>query len=153
MEVRPLTLADSHQIASWRYPGRYGTYDVDELVTAERGFWAVYDEGQLVGYCCFGDEARVPGVIEEPGILDVGYGMKPDLMGRGFGRDFIRSILEFGAGEFGPRRWRLLILDWNARSLAAARSVGFDEEGTIRSTEGVFVVMTGTTDESAPSRE
>ena len=68
-------------------------------------------------------------------------------------RDFIRSILEFGAGEFGPRRWRLLILDWNARSLAAARSVGFDEEGTIRSTEGVFVVMTGTMDESAPSRE
>ena len=153
MEVLPLTLADSRQIASWHYPGRYATYDVDEMVTAERGFWAVYHEGQLVGYCCFGDEARVPGVVEEPGVLDVGYGMKPDLMGLGLGRDFIGSILEFGAGEFNPRRFRLLILDWNARSLAAARSVGFDEEGIVRSTEGMFVVMTSAMDESPPSHE
>lgn len=151
MEVLPLTLADSRQIASWRYPGRYATYDVSEIVTAERGFWAVHDEGQLVGYCCFGDEARVPGVVEEPGVLDVGYGMKPDLMGRGLGRGFIRSILEFGAGEYDPRRSRLLILAWNARSLAAARSVGFDEVGVVRSAEGMFVVMTKAMDETPPS--
>jgi hypothetical protein len=36
----------------------------------------------------------------------------------------------------------VLVLDWNGRSRGAARSVGFEEEGTILSTEGTFVVMT-----------
>ena len=38
-------------------------------------------EGELVGYGCFGAPARVPEVDEEAGALDVGYGMRPDLMG------------------------------------------------------------------------
>ena len=152
MEVRPLTPADAREIATWRYPGPYATYDVAEVMTPERGYRSVHDGGRLVGYCCFGYEARVPGVDEEPDVLDVGYGMRPDLMGRGAGRDFIRSILEFAAAEFSPRRSRVLILDWNARSRAAARSVGFDEEGTVRSTEGIFVVMTRDNDPSGLDR-
>jgi [ribosomal protein S18]-alanine N-acetyltransferase len=141
MEVQPLTDADTQAIGLWRYAGRYATYDVGEVVTAERGFWAVHDEDGLLGYCCFGHEARVPGVVEEPGILDVGYGMRPDLMGQGLGRGFISSILEFASREFSPRRFRLLILEWNARSRAAARSAGFEEAGTVQSTEGRFVLM------------
>jgi [ribosomal protein S18]-alanine N-acetyltransferase len=142
MEVLPLTPADARSIATWRYPGRYATYDDVEVVSAARGYWAVHHEGTLVGRCCFGHEARVPGVVEEPGILDVGYGMRPDLMGQGLGRDFIGSILELAGREFSPRRFRLLVLEWNGRSRAAARSVGFEEDGTILSTEGTFVVMT-----------
>jgi hypothetical protein len=34
-----------------------------------------------------------------------------------------------------------LILEWNARSRAAARSAGFEEAGTVQSTEGRFIVM------------
>jgi ribosomal-protein-alanine N-acetyltransferase len=142
VEVHPLAPAEAREIVTWRYPGRFATYDVGEVVTAERGFWAVRDGGRLVGYCCFGHEARVPGVVEERGVLDVGYGMKPDLMGQGLGRGFIRSILAFASTEFFPRRFRLLILDWNTRSRAAARSVGFEETGGVESTEGTFVVMT-----------
>jgi ribosomal-protein-alanine N-acetyltransferase len=80
-------------------------------------------------------------VVEEPGILDVGYGLRPDLMGQGLGRGFISSILEFAGREFSPQRFRLLILEWNARSRAGARSAGFEEAGTVQSTEGRFVVM------------
>ena len=142
MDVDVLSPADAREIATWRYPDRYATYDVDEVVTAERGFWAVREEGRLVGYCCFGHEARVPGAVEEPGVLDVGYGMRPDLMGRGLGRNFIDSILEFAAAKLSAQRFRLLILDWNARSRAAAHSSGFEEAGTVDSTQGTFVVMT-----------
>lgn len=142
MDVLPATAADGTQIAAWRYPGRYATYDVGEVVTPERGFWAVHNDGELVGYCCFGQEAGVPGVVEEASVLDVGYGLRPDLMGQGFGRGFIGSILEFAGREFSPRRFRMLILEWNGRSRAAARSVGFEEGGTVENDEGTFVVMT-----------
>jgi RimJ/RimL family protein N-acetyltransferase len=142
MEVRPLTPDDADAIASWKYPGRYATYDEVGVPSAARSIWAVYDDGELIGSCCYGEAARVPGVEEEEGIVDVGYGMRPDLMGRGLGRDFVGSILEFARDEFSPQRFRLVILDWNRRSRAAARSVGFEQEGTIRNAEGTFVVMT-----------
>jgi [ribosomal protein S18]-alanine N-acetyltransferase len=141
VEVRPLTETDADKIAAWRYPGRYATYDVGEVVTPERGFWAIEHEADLVGYCCFGHEARVPGVVEEEGILDVGYGLRPDLMGQGLGREFVRVILDFAIRQFSPRRLRLLILAWNDRSRKVAEALGFEKEGILRSTEGDFYVM------------
>jgi RimJ/RimL family protein N-acetyltransferase len=141
MEVRPLTQADAEAIASWSYPGRESTYDVGAIVTAEQGIWAVEDSGQLVGYCCFGAEARVPGVDPEEGTLDVGYGMRPDLVGKGSGRAFVGAILAFAVNEFSPQRLRLLILTWNERSRKVAEALGFQEEGIVPSTEGEFRVM------------
>jgi hypothetical protein len=36
----------------------------------------------VAGYACFGVEARVPGLAERPGVLDVGVGMRPELTGQ-----------------------------------------------------------------------
>lgn len=95
MKIRTLTESAAEAIATWRYPGRYKTYDVSDVSTSEAGFWAVEHEATLVGYCCFGQDGRVPGAVEEPGTLDVGYGMRPDLMGPGLGREFVGAILDF----------------------------------------------------------
>ena len=141
MKIRTLTEADAEAVAAWRYPGRYQTYDVSEVVTSEAGFWAVEHEAALVGYCCFGHEARVPGAVEEAGILDIGYGMRPDLMGQGLGREFVGAILDFAVLRFSPSRLRLLILDWNDRSRKVAVALGFESEGVLRNTEGDFLVM------------
>jgi len=142
MKIRTLTETDAEAVATWRYPGRYQTYDVSEVVTSEAGFWAVEHEATLVGYCCFGHEARVPGAVEEAGILDIGYGMRPDLTGQGLGREFVGAILDFAVRRFSPSRLRLLILDWNDRSRKVAVALGFRSEGVLRSTEGDFLVMT-----------
>jgi len=83
-------------------PGRYATYNITTPPTEDEGFWAVEDERELVGYCCFGAEARVPGVEAETGTLDVGYGLRPDLVGLRRGRDFVEAILAFGTQRFTP---------------------------------------------------
>jgi ribosomal-protein-alanine N-acetyltransferase len=142
MEIRPLTPTEAETVATWRYPGRYSTYDVDGPVTPAKGWRAVTHQDELVGYCCFGAEARVPGVDEEEGTLDVGYGLRPDLMGRGLGPSFVGAILDFAVNEFHPSRLRLLILDWNERSLKVARALGFEEADVVASAEGGFRVMT-----------
>ncbi len=141
MEVRSLTKSDAAAIATWRYPDRYSTYDVGEILTPERGFWAVAHETELVGYCCFGHEARVPGVHEEDGTLDVGYGMRPDLVGQGLGPVFVTAILDFAVAEFSLPRLRLLILNWNERSRKVAEALGFDEKGVARTSQGDFLIM------------
>jgi ribosomal-protein-alanine N-acetyltransferase len=123
--VRPLRPADEAAILAWRYEGAYATYDVDDPADLEHGHFAVEDGGELVGFCCFGGGARVDGVAEEDGVLDVGYGMRPDLMGQGRGAAFVAVILAFGVERFEPQRLRMSILRWNARSRRAAERQGF----------------------------
>ena len=141
MRVRDLTPVDAVDIAGWRYPGRESTYDIAEIVTPQDGFHAVEHEGSLIGYCCFGVEARVPGVDEQEGTLDVGYGMRPDLVGRGLGRMFVESILAFAVDTFAPTRLRLLILNWNGRSRRVAEALGFEREASVTNDTGTFLVL------------
>ena len=129
MKVRRLTDADVRDITAWRYEGRYSTYDVTGGISPGLGYFAVENDRRLVGYCCFGAEARVPGVGEEEGTLDVGYGLRPDLVGRGLSRSFIGAILAFGIERHRPRRLRVLVLRWNERSRRAAERQGFELTG------------------------
>ena len=141
MEIRALTSTDAAAIASWRYPGRYSTYDVDEPSTLANGHWVVTQAEELIGYCCFGAPARVGGAEGEPGTLDVGYGLAPDRMGRGLGHRFVGAVLEFAFGRYDPERLRVYVLDWNDRSEKVAASHGFAVESVLPSDEGPFLVM------------
>jgi ribosomal-protein-alanine N-acetyltransferase len=141
VDVRALTPADGEDIAGWRYPGRESTYDVGSVVTSEEGYWAVEHEGRLAGYCCVGAEARVPGVEEADGVLDVGYGMRPELVGQGRGRAFVGAILGFAVREFAPERFRMSILDWNERSRRVAEAHGFRQVASVTNDNGTFLVM------------
>ena len=129
MKVRRLTDSDVREVMEWRYEGRYSTYDITGGISPGLGYYAVEDDRRLVGYCCFGAEARVPGVAAETGTLDVGYGLRPDLVGHGLSRQFIPAVLAFGIERYRPSRLRVLILRWNERSRRAALANGFEDAG------------------------
>lgn len=141
MDVRALTSADAATIASWRYPSRYSTYDFDGPPALAGDTWAVAEAEELIGYCCFGAPARAGGAEEEPGTLDVGYGLAPDRMGRGLGHRFVGAILEFALERYEPERLRLYILEWNERSRKVAAGHGFAVESVLVSDEGPILVM------------
>lgn len=128
--LRPLTDDDARRIARWRYDGPWHVYDSrpdDPLLTVEAGYRAVTGEdGTLVGYYCTGAEARVPGLAEEPGVLDVGVGMAPEWVGRGHGLAFARAVLDRIADG---RRLRAVVQAWNERSLRLVDRLGFVHTG------------------------
>ena len=126
MRVRELTVDEAERPLGWRYPEPYATYDAEGPLGRDLGFFAVEDEdGELVGFGCVGAEARVPGVEEETGTIDVGYGMRPDLIGQGLGREFVGAVLAHVAEGHPAARLRMSILRWNARSSRVARAHGF----------------------------
>jgi len=135
VQVRELTGAEQAAIAAWRYPAAYATYDVTDPADLASDHWAVTDGGELVGYCCLGAPARVAGAEAEPGTLDVGYGMAPQLMGRGHGAGFLAAVLAFAERRPGAQRLRLFVLDWNERSRKVAAAHGFVVESAVE-TEG-----------------
>jgi len=141
MQVRRLSEAERVAIGEWRYPGRLSTYELGGPVAPQRPLMAVEHGEELTGYCCFDEEARVRGVEAEAGSLDVGYGLRPELVGRGLGREFVAAILDYAEAEFEPARLRLLIVHWNARSRRLAEVFGFSERTSLVNDEGRFLVM------------
>ena len=150
--VRALTPDDGEAIAGWRYPGPWATYDLTAGV-ADEGYWAVVDEGgTLVGFLTLGQEARVPGLAEDAALLDIGVGMRPDLVGHGLGEQFGTAVLAHAAST-GAHRLRAVVQDWNERSLALCRRLGFVPTGEHHVGEVRYVVLerpTGPVDEPPP---
>lgn len=95
-------------------------------------YHSVYDEdGDLAGYFCFGEDARVPagrqfGVYEREPALDVGLGMRPDLAGRGLGDEFVLAGLRFAKEAYSPPAFRLTVAASNLRAISVYERVGFE---------------------------
>ena len=75
------------------------------------------------------EDARVPGLPEADGTLDVGVGMRPDLVGRGLGPEFATTVLDFAAGR-GATTLRAVVQAWNTRSLRLVERLGVVRTGT-----------------------
>jgi RimJ/RimL family protein N-acetyltransferase len=120
-------------IGRWRHPPPYDTYDFHAgeeraLLIAEYCYHRVLDGEELVGYCCFGDEGRVPGGVYTDDALDMGWGMRPDLNGKGLGQEFATEVVAFAREAYHPRMMRVTIADFNVRSQIVAARVGFSVE-------------------------
>ena len=94
IHVRPFTREEVVIAASWCYPGEPSMYDGEPtdwhqfLAETEQGhgYYAIVDDGDFVGFCCFGPEARVTGQpAGSDDLLDLGGGIRPDLVGQGLG--------------------------------------------------------------------
>ncbi|MFN2149938.1 MAG: GNAT family N-acetyltransferase [Anaerolineales bacterium] len=141
IRIKPITRQDAQDIATWRYARPYAMYSFTNevlpiLMDSKRRYFSVFDEeGQLWGFCCFGREARVPGGSyrhQEPEVLDVGVGMRPEKVGKGQGTRFVAAILTFAHEQFRPRRLRVSIAAFNARSQKMFANLGFKEISRFR---------------------
>ncbi|MHB1163900.1 MAG: GNAT family N-acetyltransferase [Candidatus Nanopelagicales bacterium] len=118
-------------MAEWRYGGPWAVYDGDGTPPGTDGYWAVVDhDEQFVGYYCTGPEARVPGLDGQSDTLDLGVGMRPDLVGAGNGREFAKAVMAHCRQSHQDERVRAVVQSWNERSLRLAASVGFEVAGT-----------------------
>lgn len=134
--IIPLKPELAQEIITWVYDPPYELYDhsresLPGLLNPEYHYHAVIgNDGALVGYCCFGLDAQVPGgdyQEGEPEVFDIGVGMRPDLTGQGFGRRFVSRIEEYAIEKFSPKRLRVTIAGFNQRSLKVFRSCGYQD--------------------------
>jgi RimJ/RimL family protein N-acetyltransferase len=129
----------AREITTWTYDAPYERYDMSldylkGLLNPDYRYHIVFDGNQtLLGFCCFGEDARVPGgtyPMIEPDILDVGVGMHPEFTGQGFGREFVGFILKFAFRTFHPESFRVTVAAFNQRSIKTFKSLGFIETHT-----------------------
>ena len=137
-----MTAAYAADVVTWRYPPPYDCYDMTVadpgfLASPESGFFALTDETGLIGFRSFGPDGQVPGGVYDDSALDTGGGLRPDLTGRGRGREAIQTGLDFGQREFAPAAFRVTVASFNIRALRVVTALGFRAIGSFRtSTDG-----------------
>ena len=143
--LTPITHADARAISNWRYEDPYSVYNgtpasVAALLEPRYLYHSVHDgRGELVGYFCYGEDARVSagkrlGLYEHEDALDIGLGMRPDLTGQGHGEEFVNAGLRHARSIYSPRAFRLTVATFNRRAISVYRRAGFEPVETFGAT-------------------
>ena len=156
LSFKPMTNESARSILGWRYGEPYELYNADPanliddlaaLTDPAYRYFSIHDAGgDLIGFCCFGEDAQVRGGDYAAPALDVGAGMRPDLTGRGEGAALIRAVLDWGRQTFGPTVFRCTVAAFNKRAQKACRKAGFRKSASFRrpNDNQQFVILTRT---------
>uniref|UniRef100_UPI003B3AEC4A GNAT family N-acetyltransferase n=1 Tax=Nakamurella sp. TaxID=1869182 RepID=UPI003B3AEC4A len=130
LRVRQLTIEDGLTVAAWSSPGAWHIQDALQAPEPDEGYWAVVDaRDELLGLCCLGAAARVPGQPEDDWVLDVAIGIRPQLAGRGWGADLGRAAVAYARSVTLDRRVRTAVPEWNVAGQRTAEQCGFVRVG------------------------
>ncbi|MEL6151160.1 MAG: GNAT family protein, partial [Chloroflexota bacterium] len=123
-------------VIGWRYEPPYDVYNLHVADVATEAaymadpsnhYYSITQGADLIGHAVFYHEARVPGGDYRADALDVGWGLHPDMTGRGVGTEIVAQIMAFGRTQYGARRFRATVAAWNARGLKVCTNNGFSQ--------------------------
>jgi [ribosomal protein S18]-alanine N-acetyltransferase len=133
LQFRPFSRTDALTAMSWRYPAPYSAYNLDPqdpkilaaLLRPEYNYHAIVHEDEMVGFFCLGPDARVSGGKYDESALDLGFGLRPDLIGRGQGRSYFAAVLRYIEAQTPGRSLRATVVGWNQRVIRLCQRAGF----------------------------
>jgi ribosomal-protein-alanine N-acetyltransferase len=155
IDYRPADEKSAREFLQWYYEPPYDIYncplaDLEEAlqynIDPKNNVYAMFDQdGELVGYCSYGQDAQVPGGDYSEAALDIGLMVKPELTGQGRGAAFAKEAIQNGISLYGPGKMRVTIAAFNRRAIHTWEKNGFQQTQTFRrrSRDGMeFIVMT-----------
>ena len=152
MDIHKLTEEEANEINKWTYEEPYNLYSfsgeeevIEELLDGKH-YGCCDDNGEFIGYFCFGENAQVPGgrkanLYRGEDVIDIGIGMKPALTGKGTGKIFFQAGIAFAAKEFKARMFRLSVATFNTRAITLYKNIGFQQGPIFLSRGREFMLM------------
>jgi len=132
ISIIEMTKEYAQQISSWKYDGIYSFYDHNDSningYMDGTHFACVNNGGDLIGYFCYGNDARIPTLednVYDEDFLDVGLGLRPDLCGKGYGLPFFLEGLNYGQMRYKTKNFRLSVAVFNERAIKLYTNAGF----------------------------
>ena len=153
ISFQPADETSAREFVKWKYEPPYDIYNcpADEVEKAiqynldpANNIYAMFtQDDELIGYCSYGEDARVPGGYYNEDALDIGLMIKPELTGQGLGADLARDVIHNGSRLFGPGKRRVTIAAFNRRAIRVWEKNGFHQVQTFkRERDGMdFVIM------------
>ena len=142
-EFKKMTQDNALIIANqWKYEGIYAFYDMtadiedyNEFVNEElRNKNDVYEalvNKELVGFFCLSRKGTT---------LDIGLGLKPNMCGKGLGKDFLTQILNFIEQHYTYEKLTMSVATFNKRAIKVYQACGFKDNGIVKqySNDGIY---------------
>lgn len=152
---KPMNVAYATQIAHWQYDAPYDVYNsvsdpseiekaIQSYLDPQNGYYCLIDaHDELVAFCCFGEDAQVPGGDYTNTALDIGLGVHPDLTGQGQGQRYIADVLNFAQLTFHSTIFRVTVAAFNERALRAWKKASFQQIQTFsaRADGRLFMIL------------
>ena len=137
LKIESLSEEQIRIFVTWKYSDPYAIYDMSTediesqvrfFSNPENGYFAITDElGELLGFCNFGADARVPGGDYTAKAVDIGMGMRPALTGQGHGAEYARAVFDFARTRYSEWQHRVTIAEFNQRAQRLCRGLGFSQ--------------------------
>lgn len=146
----PMNAADAEQLTHWHYQPPYQMYNstsdlalIPSFIDPQNAYYSIIKNGELVAFCCFGKEAKVPGGDYRQEALDIGLGVRPDLTGQGRGHMYIADVLNFARSKFDATHFRITVAAFNERALKVWKKAGFQQVQTFQAQDNrePFIVL------------
>ena len=153
IEYQPADKASAREFVSWEYEPPYDVYNcppeeigsaVQYNIDPKNNVFAMFGlDGELIGYCSYGQDAQVPGGDYGEEALDIGLMLKPELTGQGMGAVFAEDVIQKGIDRYSPEILRVTIAAFNARAIRTWEKNGFQQTQSFgRKGDGMeFVIM------------
>ena len=105
------------------------------LVHPDSGYFALLDEGTLIGFRSFGADGQVPGgrLCTCPPSTPAA-GCARSLPGEALAERPSRRVLDYGRRRFAPEAFRVTIATFNIRAQRVVSSLGFRNIGQFQAT-------------------
>ncbi|MDY6939523.1 MAG: GNAT family N-acetyltransferase [Cyanobacteriota bacterium] len=154
LKFQALDESHARSILNWKYPAPDDRYNFDpqnierdllDLLDRKNAFFALLNpQNELEAYCSFSVDGRVPGGCYSDDAIDIGMGIRPDLVGRGLGKDYARAVVGYGAKRYRAKYLRVTIARFNQRALKVWQTLGFETVEIFKKmgTQENFIVMT-----------
>jgi len=135
-----MTQEQAEEIAfNWHYDAEYSFYDLEadkedlaEFLDPERrgdSNFVVIKDNDIIAFFIFNKVAI--------NTIDIGLGMRPNLVGNGNGLEFLKAGIEFAKSKYTPKKITLSVAIFNKRAIKVYKKIGFKEVDTfMRDTNG-----------------
>ncbi|NER84315.1 MAG: GNAT family N-acetyltransferase [Leptolyngbya sp. SIO1D8] len=134
--ICPIEKEHALTVLCWCYPSPYDCYNFDPrtfqsdlsyLLDAGNAFFVIlHPLGGLEGYCSFGRDGQVPGGNYSDEALDIGMGIRPDLIGQGRGVLYAQAVANYGVNRYRTQQLRVTIAAFNKRAQRVWEKLGFE---------------------------
>lgn len=132
-------IEEAEEILKWKYPNIYSYYNIEEQEKEYiygTNYYNSFDEKGVEGFFCTDYEATIDTECEftyDDEYLDIGFGLRPDLCGKGLGGRYVRSIMDFLKRERGYEKFRLTVARFNTRAIKVYEKIGFRAVKNVKS--------------------
>ena len=125
----PVTLETIKKIGSWRYDGVVKSIYITPYLESISSEDHIKGPDGCDGFIAYSDNC-IAGLFEfyfEDDIMEIGLALNPDLVGKGLGKDFIKSGIDFGIKNYKYTKSyiRLTVNENNKSAIKVYENVGF----------------------------